>query len=234
MAYIVNADDPSRPLDTDPRKQGAEELRALKARLIQTRTALEGADSTNAAAAAAALAAANAAQSSANNAQSSANAAQSSANAAQGAANNAQSSADSAAGAAAAAAAAAALSVIKIKAIMRIASGSGTVTVPNDCTSCLVFGKGGDWNGFNSSDNTAGVASSAAPTNTAVLSVAAGETVAYSIGAINSFVGFGSLVPPTASTFGAFTARAAPKIPNQNGGASAGFATAGWLLLIFY
>lgn len=89
MAYTVNADEPSRPLDTDPRKQGAEELRALKARLIQTRTTLENADSSNAAAAAAALAAANAAQNSANNAQSSANAAQSAANAAQNTANNA-------------------------------------------------------------------------------------------------------------------------------------------------
>lgn len=89
MAYTVNADDPSRPLDTDPRKQGAEELRALKARLIQTRTTLEGADSTNATAAANALAAANAAQSAANSAQSSANAAQGAANAAQSTANNA-------------------------------------------------------------------------------------------------------------------------------------------------
>lgn len=73
MAYIVDANEPSRPLDTDPRKQGAEELRALKARLIQTRTTLEGADSTNATAAANALAAANAAQSSANAAQGTAN-----------------------------------------------------------------------------------------------------------------------------------------------------------------
>lgn len=75
MAYTVNANDPSRPLDTDPRKQGAEELRALKARLIQTRTELESADSTNAGAAAAALAAANTAQWAANTAQSSANSA---------------------------------------------------------------------------------------------------------------------------------------------------------------
>lgn len=96
MAYTVNADDQSRPLDTDPRKQGAEELRALKARLIQTRTTLENADSSNAAAAAAALAAANAAQSSANNAQSSANAAQSAANSAASAASTAQGTADAA------------------------------------------------------------------------------------------------------------------------------------------
>lgn len=80
MAYTVSADEPSRPLDTDPRKQGAEELRALKARLIQTRTALEGEDSTNASAAAAALAAANTAQGSANTAASAAAAAQSTAN----------------------------------------------------------------------------------------------------------------------------------------------------------
>lgn len=82
MAYTVNADDQSRPLDTDPRKQGAEELRALKARLIQTRTTLEDADSTNASAAAAASAAASEAQGSANAAASAAAAAQGSADAA--------------------------------------------------------------------------------------------------------------------------------------------------------
>lgn len=89
MAYIVNADDLSRPLDTDPRKQGAEELRALKARLIQTRNTLQVANNNNAAAAANALAAANAAQSAAAAAQSAANAAQSAANGAQSTANNA-------------------------------------------------------------------------------------------------------------------------------------------------
>ena len=73
MAYVVNANDPSRPLDTDPRKQGAEELRALKIRVNNLQTALGGANSTNAAAATAALAAANAAQSAANAAQSTAN-----------------------------------------------------------------------------------------------------------------------------------------------------------------
>ena len=76
MAYTVNASEPSRPLDTDPRKQGAEELRALKLRVNQLQSTLAGADSTNASAAAAALAAANAAQGSANAAASAAAAAQ--------------------------------------------------------------------------------------------------------------------------------------------------------------
>ncbi len=231
MTYIVNAIDATRPLNTDPRKQGAEELRALKLRVNQLQTTLEGADSANAAAASAAASAALAAASAA---QGTANTAASAAAAAQSTADTAATTATAAQGTAASALASAALSVIKIKSIIRISSGSGNVTVPADCTSCLVFGKGGDWNGYNSSDNEAGVASSAAPTDTAVLSVAAGETVAYSIGAINSFGFFNSLIPPTASTFGAFTARAAPKIPNQGGGASAGFATAGWLLLIFF
>ena len=84
MTYIVNATDTTRPLNTDPRKQGAEELRALKLRVNQLQSTLEGADSTNASAAAAALAAANAAQGSANAAQGSANAAASAAAAAQG------------------------------------------------------------------------------------------------------------------------------------------------------
>lgn len=89
MAYTVNADDPSRPLDTDPRKQGAEELRALKLRVNNLQATLENADSANAGAAAAALAAANTAQGAASTAQSTANAAQGAANAAQGTANSA-------------------------------------------------------------------------------------------------------------------------------------------------
>lgn len=233
MTYTVNADDPSRPLDTDPRKQGAEELRALKLRVNQLQTALEGADSTNAGAAAAALSAANTAQGAASTAQSTANAAQSAANAAQGTANSAQSAADSAAGAAAAAAAAAALSIIKVKSILRIASGSGTVTVPADCTSCLVFGKGGDWNGYNSSDFSAGSATVFAPVDTAILAVTAGSTLAYSIGAINYVGVFGDMNPPTPSTLESFTARAAPRVHNSSGGISGG-ATVGWLLLIFF
>lgn len=62
MAYTVDPFDQSRPLDTDPRKQGAEELRALKARVNGLQDAAENADEANATAAAAALAAANAAQ----------------------------------------------------------------------------------------------------------------------------------------------------------------------------
>ena len=214
MAYIVNADDQSRPLDTDPRKQGAEELRALKARLIQTRTALEGADSTNAASAAAALAAANAAQGTANSAASAAAAAQGSANAAL---------------------AAAALSAIKIKSIVRIDSGSGNVTVPADCTSCLVFGKGGDWDGYSETPTAQGSAAVFAPVDTAILAVTAGSTIAYSIGAINYTGVYGNMNPPTPTTLGSFTARAAPRVPSYNGGASLGaIATVGWLLLIFY
>jgi len=131
MAYIVDANDPSRPLDTDPRKQGAEELRALKARLIQTRTTLEGADSTNATAAANALAAANAAQGAANNAQSSANAAQSSANAAQGTANNALSLAQA----------------ITYKNCVEL-TGSGNWTVPDGVTQVLaIIASGGTASG---------------------------------------------------------------------------------------
>lgn len=76
MTYIVNATDATRPLNTDPRKQGAEELRALKLRVNNLKTTLEGADSTNAAAASAAASAAAAAQSSADAAASAAAAAQ--------------------------------------------------------------------------------------------------------------------------------------------------------------
>lgn len=82
MTYIVNAIDATRPLNTDPRKQGAEELRALKLRVNQLQTALEGADSTNASAAAAAQGSASAAQGTANAAVSAANAAQGTANSA--------------------------------------------------------------------------------------------------------------------------------------------------------
>lgn len=124
MAYIVNADDTSRPLDTDPRKQGAEELRALKAKLIQIRATLEGADSTNATAAANALAAANTAQSSANTAQS--------------AANNAQSAADSALTIAQA---------ITYKNCVEL-TGSGNWTVPDGVTQVLaIISSGGTASG---------------------------------------------------------------------------------------
>ncbi len=214
MAYVVNANDPSRPLNTDPRKQGAEELRALKLRVNQLQSTLEGADSTNASAAAAA-------QGSANAAQGSANAASSAAAAAQGSAN--------------AALAAAALSAIKIKSIVRIDSGSGNVTVPADCTSCLVFGKGGDWDGYSETPTAQGSAAVFAPVDTAILAVTAGSTIAYSIGAINYTGVYGNMNPPTPTTLGSFTARAAPRVPSYNGGASLGaIATVGWLLLIFY
>ena len=96
MTYIVNATDPSRPLDTDPRKQGAEELRALKLRVNQLQSALEGADTANAGAASAAAGAASAALAAANAAQGSANAAQGTADAAVSAASAAQGTADSA------------------------------------------------------------------------------------------------------------------------------------------
>ena len=89
MTYIVNATDATRPLNTDPRKQGAEELRALKLRVNQLKTTLEGADTANAGAAAAAASAAAAAQGSASAAQSTANSAVSAANAAQSTANSA-------------------------------------------------------------------------------------------------------------------------------------------------
>ena len=221
MAYIVDANEPSRPLDTDPRKQGAEELRALKLRVNNLKTTLENADSANAGAAAAALAAANTAQGAANNAQGSANAASSAAAAAQGSAN--------------AALAAAALSAIKIKSIVRIDSGSGNVPVPADCTSCLVFGKGGDWDGYSETPTAQGSAAVFAPVDTAILAVTAGSTIAYSIGAINYTGVYGNMNPPTPTTLGSFTARAAPRVPSYNGGASLGaIATVGWLLLIFY
>lgn len=188
MAYIVNADDQSRPLDTDPRKQGAEELRALKARLIQTRTALEGADSTNAAAAAAALAAANAAQSSANNAQSSANAAQSAANAAQGTANNAQSSANSALALAQA---------VTFKNCVEL-TGSGTWTVPAGVTQVLaILVSGSTASGQRTETSivdmtissyiykpiTVYLGNSMSNTNTVFIGVTEGTPLAYSCGA---------------------------------------------------
>lgn len=210
MAYTVNANDPSRPLDTDPRKQGAEELRALKARLIQTRTELEGADSTNAASAAAALAAALAAQSTANAAQSTANNAQSTAN-------NAQSSAASAAGAAAAAAAAAALSVVKIKSIQVLTSGSGNVTVPTDSTQCLAIGKGGDRQGYSS------IAATVAATKATLVAVQAGASLAYSVGTVAADTSFAGITFPAAPILYLYYA-----IP------PAWTATSGWLVLVFY
>ena len=131
MAYTVNADDPSRPLDTDPRKQGAEELRALKLRVNQLQNTLGGADSTNASAAAAALAAANAAQNSANTAQSAANAAQGAASAAQGTANSALALAQA----------------ITFKNCVEL-TGSGNWTVPDGVTQVLaIIASGGTASG---------------------------------------------------------------------------------------
>ena len=131
MAYTVNADDPSRPLDTDPRKQGAEELRALKLRVNQLQSALGGADSTNAAAASAALTAANTAQSTANAAQVTANAAQSAAAAAQGTANSALSLAQA----------------ITFRNCIEL-TGSGNWTVPDGVTQVLaIISSGGTASG---------------------------------------------------------------------------------------
>lgn len=228
MAYIVNAADPSRPLDTDPRKQGAEELRALKLRVNQLQSTLEGADSTNAAAAAAAtaaaVAAASAAQDTANSAGSAASAAQDTANSAAGAAALAQSSADTAL--ATAALAATALSGIKIKAIQHIASGSGNVTVPERSTKCLAIGKGGDQLGYSSSEFSTGIASGAAATNAAIVAVTGGASVAYSIGV-------GSTTP-TATTFGGAVYAAAPPTHNNSGATNGWPVSNGWLVLVFY
>ena len=135
MTYIVNAVDATRPLNTDPRKQGAEELRALKLRVNQLQTTLEGADSTNASAAAAAsataLAAANAAQGSANAAQGSANAAASAAAAAQGTADSALNLAQA----------------IAFKNVVQL-TGSGNWTVPDGVTQVLaIISSGGTASG---------------------------------------------------------------------------------------
>ena len=129
MAYTVNAHDPSRPLDTDPRRQGSEELRALKLRVNQLQTTLEGADSTNAGAAAAALAAANAAQGSASAAQNSASAAQNSADAAASAAAAAQGTANSALSS---------VSNIAFKNVSQL-TGSGDWVVPSGVTQVLAL-----------------------------------------------------------------------------------------------
>lgn len=45
MSYTINAEDPTRPLDSDGAKFGAAELRAIKARIAAVKTALDSADS---------------------------------------------------------------------------------------------------------------------------------------------------------------------------------------------
>lgn len=45
MSYTINAEDTTRPLDSDGAKFGAAELRAIKARIVAVKTALDSADS---------------------------------------------------------------------------------------------------------------------------------------------------------------------------------------------
>lgn len=226
MTYTVSAIDPTRPLNSDPRKQGAEELRALKLRVNTLATTLASADTSNA----------NAIATVASNLaahiedfEALVTQVESADTTLASGITNALNAANSAASDATAALAAAALSVVKVKSIQVITSGSGNVTVPTGSVSCLSVGRGGDWQGYNSDDFTIGTSSATAAPKAVVSSVTEGASIAYSIGVKSSGV-----TAPTNTTFGGSTFDAAPKVTNNSGASVAWTASNGWLLLLFY
>ena len=229
MAYTPNAEDTAQPTGNQALSTAALEFRTLKTYIQATKTAQDVRDDAQDAATAL-LAAALITQDTRDDAQ------DVSISTAQSTAATAQSTA-SAAGVAAAAAQAdattalanAALSVVKVKSIVSLISGSGNFTVPTGATSCLVIGKGGDMQGRDSNDWLIGYNCATAATKANILTVTAGDSIAYSIGAI----GAGDSNPAD-TTFGAITCYKAPRTVNLNGSSVGWTAAAGWLVLVFY
>lgn len=226
MAYTPDAEDTAQPTGNQALSTAALEFRTLKQYIKTTKTAQDVRDDAQEAATAlvtANLAAALVAQDTRDDAQDTAiSTAQSTATAAGVAAAAAQADATTAI-------ANAALSVVKAKSIISITSGSGSVTVPTGATSCLVIGKGGDMQGRNSNDFVIGYNCATAATKANIIAVTAGDSIAYSIGAIG-----GGDSNPADTTFGSVTCQKAPRTVNLNGGSVGWTAAAGWLVLVFY
>ena len=226
MAYTPNAEDTAQPTGNQALSTAALEFRTLKTYIQATKTAQANATALVASNLAAALVTQDtrddAQDVSISTAQSTAATAQSTANT--GVANAATAQAD-----ATTALANAALSVVKVKSIVSLISGSGNITVPTGATSCLVIGKGGDMQGRDSTDLLTGYNCATAATQANILTVAAGTSIAFSIGAIGS-----GASDPTNTTFGAVTCQRAPRTQNFKGGSVDWVARAGWLVLVFY
>lgn len=226
MAYTPDATDTAQPTGNQALSTAALEFRTLKQYIQTTKTAQDVRDDAQEAATALVasnLAAALVAQDTRDDAQDTAiSTAQSTATAAGVAAAAAQADATTAI-------ANAALSVVKVKSIMSITNGSGSVTVPTGATSCLVIGKGGDMQGRDSTDFVIGYNCATAATKANIIAVTAGDSIAYSIGAIG-----GGASNPADTTFGSVTCQKAPRTVNLNGGSVGWTAAAGWLVLVFY
>ena len=226
MAYTPDAEDTAQPTGNQALSTAALEFRTLKTYIKATKTAQAAATALVASNLAAALVTQDtrddAQDVSISTAQSTAATAQSTANT--GVANAATAQAD-----ATTALANAALSVVKVKSIVSITSGSGNVTVPTGATSCLVIGKGGDMQGRDSTDFVIGYNCATAATKANIIAVTAGDSIAYSIGAIGA-----GASNPADTTFGSVTCQKAPRTVNLNGASVGWTAAAGWLVLVFY
>jgi len=226
MPYTPDAEDTAQPTGNQALSTAALEFRTLKTYIKATKTAQDARDDAQdeaTALVASNLATALLAQDTIDDAQDvSISTAQSTASAAQADASAAQADATTAL-------ANAALSVVKVKSIVSITSGSGNVTVPTGATSCLVIGKGGDMQGRNSTDFVIGYNCATAATKANIIAVTAGDSIAYSIGAIG-----GGDSNPADTTFGSITCQKAPRTVNLNGGSVGWTAAAGWLVLVFY
>ena len=233
MAYTPNAEDTAQPTGNQALSTAALEFRTLKQYIQTTKTAqavTNAAQTTATSRVASNLAAALVAQGTRDVTQDTRDDAQDTAiSTAQSTANAAAAIAVSAQAAAVAAAANAALSVVKVKSIVSLISGSGNITVPTGATACLAIGKGGDMQGRDSSDFVTGYNCATAATKANIVTVTAGDSIAFSIGAIG--VGASN---PTDTTFGPITCYKAPRTQNFNGYSAGWIAAAGWLVLVFY
>lgn len=226
MAYTPNAEDTAQPTGNQALSTAALEFRTLKQYIQATKTAQDLRDDAQDVATALVqtnLTTAVVAQGVRDGIQDAATlTAQNTANT--GVANAATAQAD-----ATTALANAALSVVKVKSIVSITSGSGNVTVPTGATNCLVIGKGGDRQGRNSNDFSVGYSSTSSATKAQVLSVSAGASLAYSIASAVS-----GDVLAQATTFSSITCQGAPRVQNNVGETTTWTAAAGWLVLVFY
>ena len=229
MAYTPDAEDTAQPTGNQALSTAALEFRTLKQYIQTTKTAQDARDDAQETATAL-LAAALVTQDTRDDAQDvSISTAQSTAATAQSTANTGVANAATAQADATTALANAALSVVKVKSIVSITSGSGSVTVPTGATSCLVIGKGGDRQGRNSNDFSVGYSSTSSATKAQVLSVSAGASLAYSIASAVS-----GDVLAQATTFSSITCQGAPRVQNNVGETTTWTAAAGWLVLVFY
>jgi len=226
MAYTPNAEDTAQPTGNQALSTAALEFRTLKTYIKATKTAQDVRDDAQdvaTALVASDLAYVRVIQDARDDAQDTAiYTAQGTATAAGVAATAAQADATTAI-------ANAALSVVKVKSIVSLTSGSGNVTVPAAATNCLVIGKGGDRQGRDSTDFVQGYGSTIAATKAAVLAVTAGASLAYSVAAA---VSNDTLSQDT--TFSTVTCEGAPRVYNANGATVDWTASAGWLVLVFY